>query len=55
MMGLWKPAKKPPISVRDWSALKRANSTVKKLKKVVRMAENVANFKAQRKRPAKAC
>jgi len=55
MMGLWKPAKKPPISVRDWSALKRANSTVKKIKQVVKMAENVANFKAQRKRPAKAC
>jgi len=51
--GLWKPAKKPPISVKDWSALKRANSTVKKLKKVVKMAENVSKFKTTRTRKIK--
>lgn len=32
--GLWKPAHKPPISVRDWQALKRSGHTVKKLRKV---------------------
>jgi len=57
MMGLWRPAKKPPISVRDWSALKRANSTVNKIKRIVKMAENVSNFKRAPRRmyKAKAC
>lgn len=38
---LWKPAKKPPISVRDWQALKRSDRTIKKLRKVVTMASRV--------------
>lgn len=55
--GLWKPAKKPPITVRDWNDLKGANRTVNKLKRIGKMAENVANFKSTRtitRRP-KAC
>jgi len=31
----WKPSKKPPISVGDWEAVKRADRTVKKVKKVM--------------------
>jgi len=43
--GLWKPAKKPPISVTDWSALKRADRVINKLKKVGKMAQNISNFR----------
>lgn len=32
--GLWKPAHKPPISVGDYQALKRADRTVKKMRKI---------------------
>lgn len=32
--GLWKPAKKPPISVGEWESIKKADRTVKKMKKV---------------------
>lgn len=32
--GIWKPKKKPPISVRDWQSFKRAKSVEKKLKKI---------------------
>ena len=55
--GLWRPNKKPPISVRDWSNLKGANRTVNKLKRVNKMAQNVANFKTTRTRavPKKRC
>jgi len=31
----WKPSKKPPISVGDWEAVKRADRTVKKVHKVM--------------------
>jgi len=31
----WKPSKKPPISVGDWEAVKRADRTVKKVRKVM--------------------
>ena len=48
--GLWRPNKKPPISVTDWSNLKGANRTVNKLKRVNKMAQNVANFKTTRTR-----
>lgn len=37
-LGLWKPRKKPPIKVKDWEALKRADSTIKKLKTVQKRA-----------------
>lgn len=50
---IWKPKKKPPISVTDWQALKRANSTVNKLKKVVKMSK-VVSMPARRRLPAKA-
>ena len=39
--GLWRPAKKPPISVRDWQALKRSDRTIKKLRKVAVMASRI--------------
>lgn len=31
----WKPSKKPPISVGDWEAVKRADRTVKKVRKIM--------------------
>jgi len=46
--GLWKPQPKPPISVRDWSALKRAGSVIRKLKEIGKRAEGIANFKTTR-------
>ena len=39
--GLWKPRKKPPISVRDWNCLNRADRTIKKLETVQKKADNV--------------
>jgi len=48
--GLWKPAKRPPISVSDWSALKKSSSVIKKLTKVTKRAESIANYKAGRTR-----
>lgn len=39
--GLWRPSKKPPISVRDWQALKRSDRTIKKLRKIVTMTSRV--------------
>lgn len=36
--GLWTPAKKPPISVRDWHAFKKAQAVAKKLRKIARPA-----------------
>lgn len=39
--GLWKAPKKPPISTRDWDALKRASSTIKKVDRVVRMSNEI--------------
>lgn len=32
--GIWKPNKKPPISVRDWSSFQRAKRVEKKLRKI---------------------
>jgi len=43
--GLWKPAKKPPISVGDWQCLLKANRTVKKLKQVVKKGEQISSLK----------
>ncbi len=31
----WRPSKKPPISVGDWEAVKRADRTVKKVRKIM--------------------
>jgi hypothetical protein len=38
---LWKPARKPPISASDWRCLQKANMTVKKLDRVVKMSNKV--------------
>ncbi len=38
---LWKPARKPPISASDWRCLQRANMTVKKLDRVVKMSNKI--------------
>ena len=35
---LWKPRRKPPISVKDWRSLQRADATIKKLKTVEKRA-----------------
>lgn len=37
-LGLWKPRRKPPISVKDWRCLQRADATIKKLKTVEKRA-----------------
>jgi hypothetical protein len=37
----WKPAKKPPISVGEYQALKKADRTVKKMRKVYSMISRV--------------
>lgn len=41
MLKMWKPAKKPPISVGDWQAVKRADRTVKKMKSIFRTTTRV--------------
>lgn len=51
---VWKPKKKPPISVTDWESLKRANSTVRKLKSVVKMSK-VVQMPTRRRVAAKSC
>jgi len=50
---LWKPAKKPPISVTDWESLKRADRVVKKLKLVVKKGQAVSNWSPGGKRKMK--
>ncbi len=42
--GMWKPAKKPPISVRQWQGMKHARSTMKALQKVERVGRQLARF-----------
>jgi hypothetical protein len=46
---IFTPGKKPPISVGDWSALKKANRVVHKIKMVNKMAMHVANFGSHRR------
>lgn len=41
--GLWKPAPKPPISVRQWHALKHAKAAIKHLHKVEKAAHIVTH------------
>ena len=43
MMKMWRPAKKPPISVGDWQAVKRADRTVSKMKKIFAVTTRVDN------------
>lgn len=45
----WKPAKKPLLSVRDTSALRRAGTAIKKLQNAEKMAKKIANWHAPRK------
>lgn len=42
---LWKPKQRPPISVKDWNALKRGCSTVRKMKRVAAMANALGKRK----------
>ncbi len=44
----WKPAKKPPISVRQWSAMKHIRATMRSLKKVDSTARQLAAFGMRR-------
>lgn len=39
----WKPSKKPPISVGDWEAVKRADRTIKKVRKITATMTRVDN------------
>ncbi len=44
--GWWKPAKKPPISVRDWSAMKRAQVVMRKLREIEKTGRHLARLAA---------
>jgi len=46
----WKPAKKPLLSIRDTSALKRAGVAIKKLQNAEKMARKIANWKTPARR-----
>lgn len=54
----WRPSKKPPISVGDWEAVKRADRTIRKVKQItttmVRVDKNIKGGKIVA-RKAKAC
>jgi len=45
---LFRPAKKPPISVRDWESLKRADRVIKKLRIVGKKADHIAGYTTTR-------
>lgn len=49
--GLWKPARKPPISAGDWHAVGKANRVVRKFRNVERSIKKVANFHSRRPAP----
>jgi hypothetical protein len=44
-MGLWKPAKKPLLSVRDTSALHHAGRAIKKIEKMEKTVKKLMRFK----------
>jgi hypothetical protein len=46
--GLWKPAKKPPISVRQWSAMQHVRSTMKTLRRIEGTGRQLARLAAPR-------
>jgi len=52
-MKMWKPAKKPLLSIRDTSAINRANHVIKKLKTFNKKVQHIANFNAPKRNPAK--
>lgn len=43
-MHLWKPAKKPLLSVRDTNAIRHAGRAIKKLQHAEKMAKHIANW-----------
>ncbi len=45
----WKPAKKPLLSIRDTSALRRAGVAIKKLQNAEKMARKIANWHTPRR------
>jgi len=51
MLKWWRPAKKPPISVGDWNAVKRADRTVTKMKRIfsvtTRVDKNISGGKVK--------
>lgn len=47
-LGLWKPRKKPPIKVSDWTALMKADRTIKKLKMVEKRAGMVQRARGRK-------
>lgn len=52
-MGMWKASPKPPISVRDWNALKTADRVAKKLENIAKKAINIQNLKKRKPAPQK--
>lgn len=47
--GYLSPRRRPPISVRDWTSLKRADRTVRKLDRVVQMSNRVVGKRKYRR------
>lgn len=52
-MHLWKPAKKPLLSVRDTNAIRHAGRAIKKLQHAEKMARHIANWKSPPKQKFK--
>jgi len=50
----YREADKPPISVRDWNSLKRADSVIKKFRKIEQRAMRIGNFGRRGKSPFEA-
>lgn len=50
--GWWKAAKKPPISVRDWSAMQRAQKVMRKLREIEKTGRSLARLAAGPQRRA---
>lgn len=49
-MGMWKPAKKPLLSISDTNAIRQAGSAIKKLQKAEKQAMRIANWRAPKSR-----
>lgn len=52
MYGMWKPAKKPPISVTAWTAFQHSKHVMKKLSEIHKEGQKFAAFASQGKRRA---
>jgi len=48
-LGLWKPAKKPLLSIRDTNAIRHAGRAIKKLQNAEKMAKHIANWHSPRR------